>query len=95
MVAARPGPVRLTLGPLREQAIGSWLRPGARTARRPARRSGCSRRRRAASRYGSATSVAATAAAGPLGRPSVGWLAAAAITADDLVIDTALVAGHA
>jgi AAA ATPase domain/Bacterial transcriptional activator domain len=92
MVTARPGAVRLTLGPLPERAIGSWLsqvRDGA-----PA---GEETRLLAQATGGEPVRIrdqlaatAATAAAGPL-VPSA-WLAAAAITADDLVIDTALVA---
>ena len=89
MRAARPGTVRLTLGPLPEQAIGSWLgqvRDGAPT--------GEEIRLLAQATGGEPVRIrdqlAATAAAGP--RVPSAWLAAAAITADDLVIDTALVA---
>ena len=92
MVTARPGVVRLTLGPLPEQAIGSWLsqvRDGAPTGeeiRLLAQATGGEPVRI----RDQLAATAATAAAGPL-VPSA-WLAAAAITADDLVIDTALVA---
>jgi hypothetical protein len=92
MVTARPGAVRLTLGPLPERAIGSWLsqvRDGAPTGeeiRLLAQATGGEPVRI----RDQLAATAATAAAGPL-VPSA-WLAAAAITADDLVIDTALVA---
>jgi hypothetical protein len=92
MAAARPGSVRLTLGPLPEQAVGSWL-----TQVRDSAPTGEEIRLLAQATGGEPVRIrdqlaatAATAAASPL-VPSA-WLAAAAITADDLVIDTALVA---
>ncbi|MGH3212245.1 MAG: AAA family ATPase [Trebonia sp.] len=89
MVAARPGTVRLALGPLPEQAIGGWL-----SQLRDGAPSGAEIRLLAQATGGEPVRIrdqlAATAAAGPLA-PSA-WLAAAAITADDLIIDTALVA---
>ena len=107
MTAARVDTVRLLLGPLPEQAIGSWLRqvlgrvPAGEEILLLARATGGEPVR-------IRDQVAATAAALPGTRdeqraPEVAgeanplipsaWLAAAAITADDLVIDTALVAG--
>ena len=89
MVAARPGTVRLALRPLPEQAIGGWL-----SQVRDSVPTGEEIRLLAQATGGEPVRIrdqlAATAAAGPL-VPSA-WLAAAAITADDLVIDTALVA---
>jgi hypothetical protein len=91
--AARPGAARLLLGPLPEQAIGSWLRqvrgraPSGEEVRLVARASGGEPVR--IRDQVAAGPAAAQAAAAPV--PSR-WLAAAAITADDLVIDTALVA---
>jgi AAA ATPase domain/Bacterial transcriptional activator domain len=92
VTAARPDTVRLLLGPLPEQAIDSWLRqvrdsmPTREEIERIARATGGEPVR-------IRDQVAAAAAAVPADPrvPSV-WLAAAAITADDLVIDTALVA---
>jgi hypothetical protein len=92
VAAARPDTGRLVLGPLPEQAIDSWLRqvrdsvPTTEEIERIARATGGEPVR-------IRDQVAATAAAVPADPlvPS-GWLAAAAITADDLVIDTALVA---
>jgi hypothetical protein len=90
MVSARPGTVLLALGPLREQAIASWL-----SQVRASAPTGEEIRLLAQATGGEPARIrdqlAATAGAGPL-VPSA-WLAAAAITADDLVIDTALVAG--
>lgn len=89
VTAARPGTVRLLLGPLPEQAIDSWLRqvrdsvPTREEIERIARATGGEPVR-------IRDQVAAAVPADPQ-VPSV-WLAAAAITADDLVIDTALVA---
>ena len=89
MVTARPGTVTMTLGPLREQAIASWLSQVLHSAP-----TGEETRLLTQATGGEPVRIrdqlAATAAAGPL-VPSA-WLAAAAITADDLVIDTALVA---
>jgi AAA ATPase-like protein/transcriptional activator len=106
MTAARGDTVRLLLGPLPEQAIGSWLRqvlgrvPAGEEVLLLARATGGEPVR-------IRDQVAATAAALPgtrgeqrapeiagEARPKVpsAWLAAAAVTADDLVIDTALVA---
>jgi hypothetical protein len=92
VTAARPGTVCLPLGPLPEQAIGSWLSQVRATGA-----SGEEIRLLAEATGGEPVRIrdrlaaaAATAAAGPQ-VPSA-WLAAAAITADDLVIDTALVA---
>jgi AAA ATPase domain/Bacterial transcriptional activator domain len=91
MAAARPDTVRLPLGPLPELAIGSWLRqvrggaPTGEEVRLVARATGGEPVR--------IRDQVAAAAAGPPGPPvPSAWLAAAAITADDLVIDTALVA---
>ncbi len=90
MLAGRPGSARLTLGPLPEQAIGSWLGqvrdsvPTSEEIRRLAQETGGE-----PVRIRDQLAVA-TAAAGP--RVPSAWLAAAAVTADDLVIDTALVA---
>jgi hypothetical protein len=92
VTGARPDTVRLLLGPLPEQAIDSWLRqvrdsvPTREEIKRIARATGGEPVR-------IRDQVAAAAAAAPADPqvPSV-WLAAAAITADDLVIDTALVA---
>ena len=89
MRASRPGTVRLTLAPLPEQAVGSWLGqvrdgvPASEEIRRLAQATGGEPVR-------IRDQLAATAAAGP--RVPSAWLAAAAITADDLVIETALVA---
>jgi len=89
MTAARPGTVRLPLGPLPEQAIGSWLGQV-----RDSVPTGAEIRLLAQATGGEPVRIrdqlATAAAAGPQ-IPSA-WLAAAAITADDLVIDTALVA---
>jgi hypothetical protein len=92
VAAARPDTVRLRLGPLPGQAIGSWLRqvrgsaPTGEEIERIARATG-------GEPVAIRDQVAAAAAAEPA-EPQVpsAWLAAAAITADDLVIDTALVA---
>ena len=87
--AARPGTVGLQLGPLPEQAIGSWLRqvhggtPTEGEIRLIAQATGGEPVR-------IRDQVAAASAADPQ-VPST-WLAAAAIIADDLVIDTGLVA---
>lgn len=94
LTAARPGSARLPLGPLPEQAIGDWLRqvlgrvPAADEVRRVAQATGGEPVR---IRDQLAADMAATAAVTPPRVPSP-WLAAAAITADDLAIDTALVA---
>src|SRR6185437_6941302 len=90
LAAARPGAERLMLGPLPEQAIGDWLRqvrgraPTGGEVHLIARATGGE-----PVRIRDEVAVAA-ATVSPQG-PSP-WLAAAAITADDLVIDTALVA---
>jgi len=90
LAAARPGAERLLLGPLPEQAIGNWLRqvrgraPTGEEVRLITETTGGEPVR---IRDEVATAAAAVSPQGP--SP---WLAAAAITADDLVIDTALVA---
>ena len=92
MAAAGPGTVRLALGPLPEQAIGSWI-----GQLRDAAPAGEEIRMLAQATGGEPVMIrdqlaaaAATAATAPQ-VPSA-WVAAAAITADNLVIDTALVA---
>ena len=86
---ARPGTLRLQLGPLPEQAIGSWLRqvrgstPTEAEIRLIAQATGGEPVR-------IRDLVAAASAADP--RVPSTWLAAAAIIADDLLIDTGLVA---
>jgi hypothetical protein len=93
MAAARPDTVRLPLGPLPERAIGSWLRqvrgsaPAAGEVALIAQATG-GEPVRVRDQVAAAVPLIAPAAPQP---PSL-WLAAAAITADDLVIDTALVA---
>jgi AAA ATPase domain/Bacterial transcriptional activator domain len=92
LTAARPGAARLRLGPLPERAIGDWLRqvrgaaPTGAEIQQVAQATGGEPVR---IRDQVAADQRAAAAAAPV--PSR-WLAAAAITADDLVIDTALVA---
>jgi hypothetical protein len=94
LTAARPGSARLLLGPLPEQAIGDWLRqvlgrvPAEEEVRQVAQATGGEPAR---IRDRLAADLAA-AAAGPAPRAPSLWLAAAAITAEDLAIDTALVA---
>jgi hypothetical protein len=90
LAAARPGAERLVLRPLPEQAIGDWLRqvrgraPTGEEVRLIAWTTGGEPVR-------IRDQVAAAAAAASHQAPSH-WLAAAAITADDLAVDTALVA---
>jgi hypothetical protein len=93
VAAARPDAVRLLLGPLPEQAIASWLRQ-VRGSAATGDEVALIARATGGEPVQIRDQVAAVAAAAPAG-PQVpsAWLAAAAITADDLVIDTALVAG--
>ena len=106
MTTARGDTVRLLLGPLPEQAIGSWLRQVL--GRVPAREEVLLLARATGGEpVRIRDQVAATAAAllgtrGEQHAPQIAgeanprvpstWLAAAAVIADDLVIDTALVA---
>jgi hypothetical protein len=108
VTAARAETVQLRLGPLPDQAIGSWLRqllgrpPAGEEVRRIARATGGEpvqiRDQLAAAAAARAASAGETALGQPL-EPELAdspvpsaWLAAGAITVADLAIDTALVA---
>jgi hypothetical protein len=90
VAAARPDTVRLLLGPLPGEAVGGWLREVR--GRAPTEEEiGLVMRATGGEPVRVRDQVAAMAAESLLRVPSA-WLAAAAVTAVDLVIDTALVA---